>query len=174
MSRRYSEVRGRKLSLFEAGGETFVSSKPGAWLFVHVVNRVDKRLLPLTKGRWSMAGPAQNVGLLTTTGARSGQARSTPLQFVADGERVLLVASAGAAPTDPSWAFNLRKHAACSLLYDGVDRRYTAREATGDERSRAWDRVVDWYRGYAIYQTRTARSIPVFILEPSVVTGSNR
>ncbi|MDQ1421641.1 MAG: hypothetical protein QOJ52_3603 [Acidimicrobiaceae bacterium] len=172
MARRYSEVRGRPLSLFEAGGEAFVSSKPGAWFFVHVVNRIDKRILPLTKGRWSFSGPTQNVGLLITTGAKSGQSRATPLQFIADGDRVLLVASAGAAPSDPSWAFNLRKHSACSFLYDGVERRYTAREANGDERSRAWSRAVDWYQGYARYEARTTRQIPVFILEPAVVTGS--
>jgi hypothetical protein len=57
-------------------------------------------------------------------------------------------------------------------LYDGVERRYTAREANGDERSRAWSRAVDWYQGYARYEARTTRQIPVFILEPAVVTGS--
>lgn len=170
MTRRYSEVRGRRLTPVEAAAERFVSSKAGAWLFVHLANRIDKRLLPLTKGRWSASGPGQNVGLLTTTGAKSGLLRPTPLQFVADGQRVLLVASAGGAPQDPAWANNLRAHAACTFLYDGVDRRYTARQATGDERARAWARVVDWYAGYARYQARTARQIPVFILEPSVVT----
>jgi deazaflavin-dependent oxidoreductase (nitroreductase family) len=173
VTRRYSEVRGRRLTVFEAAGEAVVSSPPGAWMFVHVVNRVDRRLLPLTKGRWSFAGPRQNVGLLTTTGARSGQARNTPLQFVADGDRVLLVASAGGAAKDPSWAFNLRRHAACTFLYDGDARRYTAREAAGEERSQAWARVVDWYQGYALYQSRTARQIPVFVLEPSLVTGAS-
>jgi deazaflavin-dependent oxidoreductase (nitroreductase family) len=173
MARRYSEVRGRKLTVFEAGGEAIVSSKPGAWFFVNVASRVDKRLLARSKGRWSFSGPTQNIGLLTTTGAKSGQSRATPLQFVADGERVLLVASAGGAPSDPSWAFNLRQHSACTFLYDGVERRYTAAEATGDERTRAWARAVDWYQGYAQYQTRIRRQIPVFVLEPSVVTGSS-
>lgn len=147
-----------------------MSSKPGAWFFVHVANRVDKKLLPMTHGRWSISGPGQNVGLLTTTGAKSGQTRTTPLQFVADAERVLLVASAGGAPKDPAWAHNLRKHAACDLLFDGIDRHYTAREATGDERDRVWARVVDWYQGYALYQTRTNRQIPVFILEPATAS----
>ncbi|MDQ6616678.1 MAG: nitroreductase family deazaflavin-dependent oxidoreductase [Actinomycetota bacterium] len=150
-----------------------MSSKPGAWLFVHVVNRIDKRLLPLSKGRWSCAGRGQHVGLLTTTGAKSGQPRTTPLQFVADGERVLLVASAGGAARDPSWAFNLRAHADCTFLYNGVARPFTARLATGDERTRAWARVVDWYQGYAIYQTRTSRPIPVFILEPRAAAESS-
>jgi deazaflavin-dependent oxidoreductase (nitroreductase family) len=171
MARRFSQVRGRPLSLFEAAGEAFVSSKPGAWMFVNVANRIDKRLLSVTKGRWSVSGPGQNVGLLTTTGARSGQPRTTPLQFVADGEHILLVASAGGAPKDPAWAYNLRQHGACTFLFGGVERRYTAREATGEERTRAWDRVVDWYRGYALYQSRVTRPIPVFVLEPALLTG---
>jgi deazaflavin-dependent oxidoreductase (nitroreductase family) len=166
MPPRYSDVRGRRLSRFEAGAEALVSSKAGSWWYGHVANPIDKRLLPLTRGRWSMSGPQQNVGLLTTTGARSGQTRTIPLQFVADGDRVLLVASAGGAPKDPAWAHNLRTHPACTFLYHGVDRGYTARQASGEERSRAWDRVVDWYQGYAVYQSRTARPIPVFILEP--------
>jgi deazaflavin-dependent oxidoreductase (nitroreductase family) len=171
--RRYSDTRGRRLSIFEAAGETFVSSRPGAWMFVHVANRIDNRLLPLTKGRFSVSGRRQNVGLLTTTGSKSGQPRTTPLQWVADDDRVLLVASAGGAPRDPSWAYNLRKHSACTFLADGVERRYTARELNGDERRRAWVRVVDWYRGYALYQGRTTREIPVFVLEPSLVTEAN-
>lgn len=167
MQRRYSEIRGRRLSPLEAAGEAAAASKAGSWLFLHVIGPVDKRLLPWTLGRWSFLGPGQSVGLLTTTGARSGQARSTPLQFVKDGDRVLLVASAGGAPKDPAWAHNLRAHPECTFLYGGRYRTYTAREAGGEERTRAWARVVDWYQGYAQYQSLTSRLIPVFILEPS-------
>jgi deazaflavin-dependent oxidoreductase (nitroreductase family) len=123
--------------------------------------------LPLTMGRFSFLGPGQSVGLLTTTGARSGQSRTTPLQFVKDGERVLLVASAGGSPKDPAWAHNLRAHPACTFLHGGRYRTYTARETSGEERTGAWARVVDWYQGYAQYQSLTSRLIPVFILEPS-------
>ena len=167
MQRRYSEIRGRRLGPMEAAGEAAASSKAGSWLFLHVINPVDKRLMPWTLGRWSFLGPGQSVGLLTTTGARSGQARSTPLQFVKDGDRVLLVASAGGSPKDPAWAHNLRARPACTFLYGGRYRTYTAREASGEERTRAWARVVDWYQGYARYQSLTSRLIPVFILEPS-------
>jgi F420H(2)-dependent quinone reductase len=170
MHRRYSEVRGRRLSVWEAAGEAFEASPVGDWMFSHVINRIDKCLLPLTKGR-SFSLARQNIALLTTTGAKSGQLRTTPLQFVADGERVLLVASAGGAAKDPAWAHNLRRHAACALLYRGVDRRFTARQVTGDERARSWARAVDWYQGYAQYQTRTTREIPVFILEPTAVAS---
>ncbi len=173
VGRRYSEVRGREVTRLEAIAEACLSSKPGAWIFLNVANPIDKRLLSLTKGRFSFAGPGRNVGLLATTGARSGLARTTPLQFIADGERVLLVASAGGAPRDPDWARNLRKHATCGFLYNGVDHRYSAREATGDERERVWVRAVDWYQGYAVYQTRTSRKIPVFILEPSGSTSDH-
>jgi deazaflavin-dependent oxidoreductase (nitroreductase family) len=171
MSRRFSEIRGRPLTRFEAGAEAVAATKPGSWFFLHVANPLDKRLLPVTKGRWSVTGPGQHVGLLTTTGAKSGQSRTTPLVYAPDGPRLILIASAGGSPKDPSWAYNLRRHPACSFLAGGVERRYTARQAEGDERTQAWTRAVDWYHGYNLYQARITRPIPVFILEPALVTG---
>jgi deazaflavin-dependent oxidoreductase (nitroreductase family) len=168
--RRYSEIRGRRLTLLEAGGEAFEASAAGDWLFSHVVNGIDKRLLPLTKGRQILPFVRHNIGVLTTTGAKSGQPRATPLQFVIDGARVLLVASAGGSPRDPAWAHNLRHHSACTLSHRGIERTFVAREAAGAERGASWDRAVDWYQGYARYQSQTERQIPVFILEPVVST----
>ncbi|HVA59156.1 MAG TPA: nitroreductase/quinone reductase family protein [Mycobacteriales bacterium] len=167
MPRRFFEIRGRRLTRFEALAESLAGSKPGAWLFVHVVTVADRRLLPLSRGRWSLSGPRQKVGLLSTTGARSGQPRTTPLQFVEDGPRLLLVASAGGAPADPAWAHTLRANPDCGFLFGGLERRYRAHVATGDVRLAAWSRVVDWYAGYAAYQLRTGgREIPVFVLDP--------
>lgn len=171
MHRRYSQIRGRRLTVLEAAGESFEASPAGDWLFKHVINRIDKAMLPLTKGR-SLSLARHNIAMLTTTGAKSGQPRTTPLQFVADGDRVLLVASVGGAAKDPAWAHNLRRHADCHLMYRGVDRSFTARQAAGDERTRAWSRVVDWYQGYATYQNQTTREIPVFILDPEAVSES--
>jgi deazaflavin-dependent oxidoreductase (nitroreductase family) len=170
MDRRYSQIRGRPLTWLEAGGEAFEASCVGDWLYSHVVNRIDKRLLPLTKGRQILPFVRQNIAVLTTTGAKSGQPRTTPLQFVADGDQVLLVASAGGSRKDPSWAHNLRRHPRCALSHHGVKRQYVAHETTGAQRSAAWDRVVDWYQGYARYQSQTDRQIPVFILEPVAST----
>src|SRR5919202_937272 len=97
---RYSPMRGRRLTPYEQAVERFVGTRAGAWLFLHACNPVDRRLLPLTRGRLSVAVGAP-VGLLETVGARTGRPRRTPLLYLADGERVVLVASNGGSPRHP-------------------------------------------------------------------------
>lgn len=99
---RYSTVRGRRLSGYERIVERFASSRAGARLFLNVCNPIDRRLLALTRGRLSLAIGAP-VGMLDTTGARSGQPRRTPLLYLVDGDRVVLVASNGGSPRHPAW-----------------------------------------------------------------------
>lgn len=107
------------------------------------------------------------VALLTTTGARSGKERTTPLLFFHDGANVVLVASYGGNAHHPAWYHNLRANPRCELFYGGHKGTYTAREAE-EERERLWLEANSLYRGYGIYQERTGgRRIPVLILEPS-------
>jgi deazaflavin-dependent oxidoreductase (nitroreductase family) len=78
------------------------------------------------------------------------------------------VASRGGAPTHPQWYYNLRENPRVELQ-DGTSRQdMTAREVTGDERAKWWERAVAAYPPYAEYQQRTTRQIPVFVLEPAV------
>jgi F420H(2)-dependent quinone reductase len=143
------------------------SSKPGAWFFVNVANRIDKHLIPATGGRISSV-PGQPVLAMETTGAKSGQARRTPLVFAADGDRIVLVASKGGSPKHPAWYHNLKANPDVQVWAPkGRSGRYRAREAEGEERERMWQLACENYPGYETYQQRTGgRRIPVMVLEP--------
>jgi F420H(2)-dependent quinone reductase len=106
------------------------------------------------------------VIILTTTGAKTGKIRKTPLMRVEHDGRYAVVASLGGAPKHPVWYHNVVANPTVELQ-DGPDKRtYTAREVTGEEKSIWWDRAVEAWPDYANYQTKTDRQIPVFVLEP--------
>ena len=164
---RYSESRGRRLSTYEAVVERLAGTPAGAWMFVNVLTRLDRRLLALTRGRWSMT-PRSPVGLLETTGARSGLVRHTPLLYLAHGDVIALVASNGGSERHPAGLLNLRAHADVRFLSGEHGwRSYTAREATGADRDSLWTALCDLYAGYGAYAARAGgRTIPVVVLEP--------
>jgi deazaflavin-dependent oxidoreductase (nitroreductase family) len=167
--RRYSPERGRSLTPYEQLVERGAATRAGGWLFVHVLFAIDRRLLAATRGRVSCA-PGTPVGLLETTGARSGARRRTPLLYVLDGDAVVLVASNIGRARHPGWLHNLRADPAIRFLTrEHGWRALRAREASGDERARLWDRVADVYAGYRTYQRRAgARRIPIVVLEPEL------
>jgi deazaflavin-dependent oxidoreductase (nitroreductase family) len=102
---------------------------------------------------------------LTTTGRRSGEPRAVTLYAFADGEVLVVVGSAGGDPADPAWVGNLRAESSATIRDGKVERPVRAREAGADERDRLWQLVVDGFPLYATYQRRTAREIPLFVLE---------
>jgi len=158
--------RRRRLSWWERSLEDFARSRVGGWYFVNVAMRVDRVLLPLSRGRIS-TGVGQNVLLLETVGAKSGQARKTPLVYLKDGERLVLIGSKAGAPRHPAWVHNMRANPRVKVLAPGRSGEYVAHEAEGEERERLWARAVDYYAGYATYQERAGeRRIPVVVLEP--------
>ncbi len=106
------------------------------------------------------------VGLLTTTGRKSGAPRTTPLIYLEDGERIVLVASQGGLPHDPIWSLNLEKHPDCSFQIGAARRRYRARRVSDAEKAALWPRLLAIYPDYDDYQKRTPRNIPVLALEP--------
>ncbi|MEN3537520.1 nitroreductase family deazaflavin-dependent oxidoreductase [Microbispora sp. ZYX-F-249] len=111
--------------------------------------------------------------LLTTVGARSGREHTVPLGYVRDGDALLVVASAGGAPRNPAWYHNLLAHPAVRVevgeeVFDAV-----AVPAEGERRERLFEHVVRVAPGYADYRARTARAIPVVVLERlTVPTGA--
>src|SRR3954451_9126756 len=146
---------------------SFASSKPGAWYFINVANRIDKHLIPATNGRLSSA-PGQPVLAVETVGAKSGQARRIPLVYATDGDRIILVASKGGAPKHPAWYHNLKANPDVQVWAKGRSGRYRAREVEGDERARLWRLAAENYPGYDKYQERTGgRRIPVIVLDPA-------
>ncbi|HEY7145538.1 MAG TPA: nitroreductase family deazaflavin-dependent oxidoreductase [Streptosporangiaceae bacterium] len=105
------------------------------------------------------------VVIITGRGARSGKLRKTPVMRVEHDGAYLAVASQGGAPRHPRWYYNLLAHPVVELQ-DGTEKWImTAREVTGDERARWWERAVAAFPPYAEYQQKTTRQIPVFVLE---------
>jgi F420H(2)-dependent quinone reductase len=107
------------------------------------------------------------VVIITNRGARTGKLRKTPVMRVEHDGHYAAVASRGGAPTHPLWYFNLRAEPRVELQDGPVKQDMIAREVTGDERARWWDRAVAAYPPYAEYQQKTSRQIPVFVLEPA-------
>jgi deazaflavin-dependent oxidoreductase (nitroreductase family) len=104
--------------------------------------------------------------LLDHVGAKTGTVRTTPLTYLADGDNLVLVASKGGNPRNPAWYHNLRAHPDVTVQVGSKRLAVEARVATAAERKRLWPKVVDLYGGYADYQRRTEREIPLVILEP--------
>ncbi|GAA4590318.1 deazaflavin-dependent oxidoreductase (nitroreductase family) [Actinoplanes octamycinicus] len=103
--------------------------------------------------------------LITSVGAKTGKLRKTPLMRVEHDGEYLAVGSLGGAPKNPVWVYNLRKNPHVELQ-DGAERHdYTARELSGAEREVWWARAVEAFPNYAVYQTKTERLIPVFLLQ---------
>ncbi len=105
---------------------------------------------------------------LTTTGRKTGMARSVPLYAFEDGENLVIVGSWAGRPTDPAWAGNLRADPRASIGVGREERGVRAREVDvpSAERDRLWTLVTEAFRYYATYQRKTTRVIPLFVLEP--------
>jgi deazaflavin-dependent oxidoreductase (nitroreductase family) len=104
--------------------------------------------------------------LLEHVGAKSGTRRVSPLSYLEDGPNVVIVASKGGHPQHPAWFHNLRAHPDTTVQIGRERRAVRARVADPAERARLWPEVVAMYGGYDGYQARTAREIPLVILEP--------
>jgi deazaflavin-dependent oxidoreductase (nitroreductase family) len=158
----------RELSWWERRAEAFARTRPGGWFAINVANPIDRRLLRWTRGRLGLF-VGQPVGLLETVGARSGQPRTTPLLYVEDDGRIVLIASKAGAERHPSWYHNLVAHPDVAFTgHDGRHGRFRAREAQGAERDALWALANDLYAGYEDYQQRAGgRRIPVIVLDPN-------
>lgn len=105
------------------------------------------------------------IVLVTIRGARSGKQRYVPLMRVEKDGRYVMVASKGGAPAHPSWYFNVKANPAVTVQDGDKVFDLTARELEGSEREQWWRLAVEAFPPYAEYQTKTARQIPVFVLE---------
>jgi deazaflavin-dependent oxidoreductase (nitroreductase family) len=129
--------------------------------------RIHLALFDLSKGR--LFGKVRGMPFveLITTGRRSGKQRATMLTVpIVEGDRLVLVASFGGDDRHPAWYLNLRANPEVRVRMAGSPRTMIARTATEEERAELWPRITSAYGGYARYQERTERRIPVVILEP--------
>jgi deazaflavin-dependent oxidoreductase (nitroreductase family) len=153
----------------QRGVQAITSTRPGAWLMSRSLARADGAVTRLTGGRVSL--PRMFAGLpvlvLTSTGRRSGQPRSTHLIALPLGDTIALLGTNFGQGTTPAWVLNLEADPRASVTFGGVTREVVAREATEDERSRILAASRGVYGGYAKYQQRiTGRRLRMFVLEP--------
>jgi deazaflavin-dependent oxidoreductase (nitroreductase family) len=104
--------------------------------------------------------------LLDHVGAKTARKRTSPLVYARDGENVVLVASKGGYPKHPGWFHNLRANPDTTVQIGARRSPVRARVASPEERKRLWPKVLQVYSGYADYQRRTEREIPLVVLEP--------
>jgi deazaflavin-dependent oxidoreductase (nitroreductase family) len=128
---------------------------------------IHRAVFKASKGRVLGKIVGLQVVELVTTGRRSGKKRSTMLAApIAEGDRLVLVASFGGDDRHPAWYLNLSADPEVRVTTAGSTRTLIARTATDEEKARLWPQIISRYRGYARYQERTQRQIPVVILEP--------
>jgi deazaflavin-dependent oxidoreductase (nitroreductase family) len=130
-----------------------------------VATGLHKALYRRTGGRIAGQMFKRPMMLLTTTGRTSGQPRTAPLMCIKDGDRFLAVASFGGDDRDPQWFKNLQANPEASIELEGETIPVRATVATPEEKATLWPKVLAAYRGYANYQRKTSRDIPVVILE---------
>ena len=106
--------------------------------------------------------------LLTTTGARSGQPRVSPLVYTTEADRIVIIASNGGAATNPSWYHNVLAHPGVTVELPGETFQARARVVEGEERDRLFAAQAALMPGFNDYQAKTKRTIPVVLLERSV------
>lgn len=106
------------------------------------------------------------VLLLTTIGRRSGKTRTSPVLYLADGQRLIVIGSNAGNERTPAWALNLRANPHADVEVRGERRHVSARVAEGDERDQLWQRMNEQYAGFDDYRVRTSREIALFVLEP--------
>jgi deazaflavin-dependent oxidoreductase (nitroreductase family) len=141
------------------------ATKVGEWFSVKIAWKVDPRLLKLTRGRFSTAGPLATA-LLESRGARTGQPRRNATLYFHDGDRVTIVASKRGWPNNPAWYYNLREHP--DIVYGGLPFRAEVVEGEA-ERQRLWDladRVFPEYADYREQAEKAGRVIPILQLVP--------
>ncbi|MEZ0115491.1 deazaflavin-dependent oxidoreductase (nitroreductase family) [Catenulispora sp. EB89] len=104
--------------------------------------------------------------ILTTTGAKTGKVRKTPLMRVEHDGSYAVVASMGGAPKHPVWYHNIVAHPEVELQDGATRKQYLAHEASGEEKAQWWARATQTWPDYDTYQTKTDRQIPLFVLTP--------
>jgi deazaflavin-dependent oxidoreductase (nitroreductase family) len=145
--------------------------RPWFWLVGRTgTNRVTRWLHPIlyrwTGGAWLLGRSLGNLTiLLTTTGRRSGEQRTTAIWAYPDGDALVLVGSYGGNGRTPAWVLNLRARPEALAQVRRAVRRVDAREAGGEEYERLWRMVVAAYPGYAAYLEWVGHPIPLVVLD---------
>lgn len=139
----------------------------GTGVIIKWMSRINAGLYKATGGKlggkFLQGAP---VALLTTIGRKTGQPRISPLLYLRDGDRVVLVASHGGRANNPMWYLNLKANPKVSVQIKKEVLDLTARDATEEERAKYWPSLVEMYSSFEDYQSWTDRTIPIVVCEP--------
>jgi deazaflavin-dependent oxidoreductase (nitroreductase family) len=143
------------------------NNRLGYWYLTRVAPRIDATLTPATKA-WLSSVPGTPLLLMTTTGAKSGKQRTSPLIYWSRGDDVILMASNYGRDSHPAWLFNVKAHPDVTLLFRGKQGHYRARVAEGAEHDELWQKSKDYIANYRSYERRSAgkRDIQVVVCTP--------
>ncbi len=136
-------------------------------VFVKLFSRFHVWLYRRTDGRALGKVMGVPVLLLTTTGRKSGQPRTTPLLFLRDGSDLVVVASNGGSDRTPAWWLNLQRRSEAQVQVGAEMHRMRAEQARPEEHARLWPLLNRIYPEYESYQQKTSRRIPVVVLKPA-------
>jgi len=114
------------------------------------------------------------VLLLTTTGRTSGKPRTVPLGYLRDGSTYVIIASYGGLPRHPAWFLNLQSHPEATIQAKHLQVQVKAETANPEKKCELWARLLEVAPGYADYQKRTSRDIPMVILHSVDERGEKR
>jgi deazaflavin-dependent oxidoreductase (nitroreductase family) len=161
--KRYSQT-----SVFPRMIRRTAGSRPMAWLYGHIQEPLDHLVYRCTSGRTTLTSWLGDVevAMLTTTGARSGEARTHVVLAIPDGERLVVIASNYGRQRHPAWYHNLKADPRASIEIAGIARDVVAHELLGADRERYYQRGVDVYPGFTLYRRRARREIPVLAFDP--------
>jgi deazaflavin-dependent oxidoreductase (nitroreductase family) len=148
---------------------SYASSRFATFVNRYALPPIDRMVMRLSGGATSLS--ALSTGLpvivLTTTGARSGKKRTTPLVAMPDGRKLVLIASNWGQERNPAWYYNLRANPCASVEIAGQSRTYVSREATPKEYDKLWRRASRFYPVYEKYKEWSqGRHIPIVVLTP--------
>ena len=142
-------------------------NSPQTKIIIKWMSRINTWAYKATKGKvggkFLKGAP---VALLTTTGRKTGEPRVSPLLYLREGNRVILVASQGGAATNPMWYLNLKANPKVTVQIKDEVLTLTARDATDSERAEYWPKLTAMYSSFDDYQSWTDRVIPVVICDP--------
>jgi deazaflavin-dependent oxidoreductase (nitroreductase family) len=134
------------------------------------MNNQDERNMAIIKEFRANAGrvggpfAGRSLLLLHTIGAKSGQQRINPVAYVTDGDRLVIIASKGGAPTNPDWYHNILAHPLVTVEVGTEQFQVMASISAEPERTHLYNRMVEVMPSFADYQQKTTRVIPVIIL----------
>lgn len=134
---------------------------------VKLSGRSQARLYRWTGGRLGGKWAGNPVLILTTTGRRSGEQRSTVVLYERDGDRLVVIGSNTGSERPPAWALNLLADPRAEVQVGRTRKQVRAVVADDSERARLWHLMSDSYDGFEMYTAQTARDFKVFMLEPA-------